>query len=208
MRITGLRQTSPERFTVELSDGGEIKTTLNVVTDRFLHTGMDIDDAELDELRAASVYSLCLAHAMRLIGSQALSKQGLTDKLRQKGEDAENAQKAVDYLEQMGLLDDAAYAGIVVRHYAAKGLGAGRIRSELSRHGVPKDLWDDALKEMPAQDDKMDKFIRSRLTDPSDSAQIKKVTEGLVRRGYSWGDIKEALERFKAEAEDDGWSEQ
>jgi SOS response regulatory protein OraA/RecX len=61
---------------------------------------------------------------------------------------------------------------------------------------------------MPAQDDKMDKFIRSRLTDPSDSAQIKKVTEGLVRRGYSWGDIKEALERFKAEAEDDGWSEQ
>jgi regulatory protein len=123
MRITGLRQTSPERFTVELSDGGEIKTTLNVVTDRFLHTGMDIDDAELDELRAASVYSLCLAHAMRLIGSQALSKKGLTDKLRQKGEDAENAQKAVDYLEQMGLLDDAAYAGIVVRHYAAKGLG-------------------------------------------------------------------------------------
>jgi regulatory protein len=169
---------------------------------------MDIDDAELDELRAASVYSLCLAHAMRLIGSQALSKKGLTDKLRQKGEDAENAQRAVDYLEQMGLLDDAAYAGIVVRHYAAKGLGAGRIRSELSRHGVPKDLWDDALKEMPAQDDKMDKFIRSRLTDPSDSAQIKKVTEGLVRRGYSWGDIKEALERFKAEAEDDGWSEQ
>ena len=58
MRITGLRQTSPERFTVELSDGGEIKTTLNVVTDRFLHTGMDKDDAELVELSAASLNTL------------------------------------------------------------------------------------------------------------------------------------------------------
>ena len=74
---------------------------------------------------------------------------------------------------------------MVVRHYAAKGYGAGRIRNELFRRGVPKELWDDALSEMPVQDDAIDKFVRSRLTDPSDRAQIKKVTDGLVRRGYS-----------------------
>jgi SOS response regulatory protein OraA/RecX len=48
----------------------------------------------------------------------------------------------------------------------------------------------------------MDKFIRSRLTDPADRAQVKKVADGLMRRGYSWGEIKAALERFKAEIEE------
>lgn len=206
MRITGIRKTSPERFTVEFDDGSELKTTLDVVTDRFLRSGMELDGEALDELRAESAYSLCRSRALRLIGIQSLSKKGLRDKLVQKGEDRDNAEKAAGWLEEMGLLNDAAYAGSVVRHYAAKGYGAGRIRTELARHGVPKELWEDALCEMPEQpeqDEKIDKFIRSRLTGPSDSAQIKKVADGLVRRGYSWGEIKKALERFKAEAEDD-----
>ena len=36
MRVTGIRQTSPERFTLEMSDGSEVKTTLEVVTDMMV----------------------------------------------------------------------------------------------------------------------------------------------------------------------------
>ena len=61
---------------------------------------------------------------------------------------------------------------------------------------------------MPKQDEKIDKFVRARLTDPTDKNQIKKIADGLARRGYSWREIKAALERFKAALEDTEWSEQ
>lgn len=208
VRLDELKQTSPERFTLVFSDGSELKATLGVITDRYLHSGAEFDAEEYSVLKAACEYSLCQAHALRLIGCQASSKKGLRDKLIQKGEDPNNAEKAVEYLERMGLINDTAFAGMVVRHYAAKGYGEGRIKNELYRRGVPKDLWDDAFDEMPKQDDKIDKFVRSRLTDPSDRTQIKKVSDGLARRGYSWSEIKAALERFKADAEENSWSEQ
>lgn len=202
MRVTGIRQTSPERFTLEMSDGSEVKTTLEVVTDMFLRTDMELDEKRYEAVSAASRRSLCKGRAMRLIGMQPMSKKELRDKLVAKGEDEADADYSAGWLEEMGVLNDGVYAGMVVRHYAAKGYGASRIRNELYRHGVPKDMWDAALDEMPEQDDKMDKFIRSRLADPADRAQVKKVADGLMRRGYSWGEIKAALERFKAEIEE------
>lgn len=208
VRLEELKQTSPERFTLIFSDGSELKATLNIVTDRYLHLGMELDEDTYAALKSECAYSLCQARALRLIGSQAMSVKGLRDKLVQKGELPENAEKAVVFLKRMGLLNDASFAGIVVRHYAAKGYGPGRIRNELYRHGVPKELWGEALKEMPEQDDKIDKYVRSRLSDPIDKSQIRKVADGLSRRGYSWSEIKAALERFKAALEDDEWSEQ
>lgn len=208
VRLEELKQTSPERFTLIFSDGSEVKATLNIVIDRYLHLGMELDEDTYAALKSECAYSLCQARALRLIGSQAMSVKGLRDKLVQKGELPENADKTVVFLKRMGLLNDVPFAGMVVRHYAAKGYGPGRIRNELYRHGVPKELWDEALKEMPEQGDKIDKYIRSRITDPTDRSQVRKVADGLFRRGYSWSEVKAALERFKASLEDDEWSEQ
>lgn len=99
----------------------------------------------------------------------------------------------------MGLINDESYAGTVVRHYAAKGYGASRIRQELNRHGVPRELWDSALEQMPNQDDKLEHFIRARLTDAQDRAQIKKISDALYRRGYSWDEIKQSIDKVKSE---------
>ena len=45
----------------------------------------------------------------------------------------------------MGFLNDALYAEQVVRHYSAKGYGLRKLRDELYRRGVPRELWDEAL---------------------------------------------------------------
>ena len=202
IEITEIRQTSPERFILTMSDGTQIKATLSVITDLYIHSGMELDGEEYERLVNECAYSLCKARALRQIGMRAMSAKEMRDKLVSKGETPENAQRAADWLCEMGLINDEAFAGTVVRHYAAKGYGRSRIRNELYRHGVPRDLWEEALEEMPEQDDKIDKYLRSRLTDPSDRAQVKRVSDGLFRRGYSWGEIKVALERFKAELEE------
>lgn len=200
--VSALRQTSPGRVTVTLCGGEEIKTTLNVVTDLRLYAGRELDGEELKELRAASRSALARNRAMELLSRRPMSEKELIDKLIRKGEDEETAADCARWLRENGFLNDESYAAAVARHYAAKGYGPGRVRAELSRRGVDRELWDDTLEAMPENTDKLDRFISSRLTDPEDRDQIRKVSAALYRRGYSWEEIRSALRRFNAETEE------
>ena len=200
--VSALRQTSPGRVTVTLCGGEEIKTTLNVVTDLRLYSGRELDGEELRELRAASASALARNRAMELLSRRPMSEKELIDKLIRKGEDEETAADCARWLRENGFLDDESYAAAVARHYAAKGYGPGRVRAELSRRGVDRELWDDTIEAMPENSEKMDRFIAARLTDPEDREQVRKVSAALYRRGYSWEEIRSALGRFNAETEE------
>lgn len=197
--ISALRQTSPERVTVALDDGSEIKATLGVVAELRLYVGRELEAAELQTLRASAALALCKNRGLELLSYRPMSAKELRDKLVQKGEDAGCAEEAVLWLCEHGFLDDSRYAGMVVRHYAGKGYGVGRIRQELHRRGLSRELWDEALGELPEGNPKLDAFIAARLKDPSDRAQVQKVSAALYRRGFSWEEIRAALKRYKVE---------
>ena len=98
----------------------------------------------------------------------------------------------------MHLLDDAQYAAMCVRHYAAKGYGAGRIRNELYRRGIPRELWDDALQELPEQDDQIDTLLRRRLrSDTPDRDELRRASDYLYRRGFGRDEIRAAIARYQ-----------
>lgn len=203
MIITALRQTSSDRVTVALEDGSEIKSSLGVVTDWRLFTGKTLDEEELALLRRDSSRSLARDRALELISRRLLSRREVRDKLLQKGVDEDAADYSVNWLSDHGFLNDESYAAAVARHYAAKGYGAGRVRSELSRRGVDRELWDEAVENMPETDGRLDKLIAARLKDPADRDQIRKVSAALFRRGYSWEEIRSALRRYTDEIIED-----
>lgn len=202
MTITAIRQTSPGRLTVCFDNGEEIRSTLGAVTDLRLYSGRDIDEETLSELRVSSARSLAREQALEVLSRRPMSKKELFNKLISKGEDEETAEYCAAWLEENGFIDDERYAGQIARHYAAKGYGAGRVRAELSRRGVPRDLWDGTIDNMPQNDDKIDRFIASRLKDPEDRDEIRKISSALYRRGYSWEEIRSAMSRHKALQED------
>ena len=195
--IRALRQTSPERVSIELSSGEEIKATLSMAAELRLFAGKTLEETELEALRSSAALSLCKTRAVELLSYRPMSAKELRDKLKQKGESPEAADAAVDWLCEKGLLDDSQYAGLVVRHYAGKGYGPGRVRQELQRRGVPRELWEEALAELPEPEDKLDAFLASKLKDPGDRAQVQKVSAALIRRGFSWEEIRAALARYR-----------
>ena len=201
MTLREIKQASPERFTLIFDDGTELKTTLGIITERFIHSGMDFDEDAYNELVSACTLALSKARALRIINARPMSREELRKRLVEKGETPENAEACAEWLCQMGLINDIEYAGSVVRHYAAKGYGASRIKQELRRHGLSRELWDEAMEQMPEQDEYLARFLRSRLTDPGDRAQVKKVSDALFRRGYSWDQIKHALNEFDTQGD-------
>ena len=159
--------------------------------------------AEKTDFDPASVEA-AKKRALWLLDKRDYSRHELIGKLTEKGYTDAAAEAAVDRLAELGFVDDARYAPIVVRHYAAKGYGARRVQAELQRRGIPKELWDAALEEMPAQDNTVDHLLRARLrgADPVDRAALKRATDALLRRGYSWDDITAAVERLREENEE------
>ena len=198
MLLSALKQTSPGRITVVFEDGTEIRSALAVVTDLRLFAGKDLDEAQVCELRQLSRRSLARDKAMEYLSRRPMSCREMRDKLIEKGEEESVADYCVRWLSEQGFLNDRRYAGMVVRHYAGKNYGAGRIRGELSRRGIARELWEEAMQEAPQPDDKIDRFVAARLKDPEDRAQIQKVSNALYRRGYSWEQIREALRRYSA----------
>lgn len=185
------------RWYAELEDGVSIRADINMIADFSLYVGRELSDEELEELKAAEERLTAKERALRLLENRQMSRKELTDKLTRKGESAEAAEAVAELMERVGAIDDREYARTVVRHYARKGYGVGRIKSELIRRGIDRELWEEALSEMPETDDTLDTLIQNKLRGREpDKNEVKKLTDMLLRRGFSWGEIKGALGRY------------
>jgi len=120
-----------------------------------------------------------------------------------KGSDEADAQAAADWLEEIGAVDDAAYAAALVRHYGGRGYGPARVKEELRHRGVSRELWDEAMEEMPDSAPVLDELIRKKSRgELSDPREIKRVSDSLLRRGFSWSEVRSALSRYTEIAEE------
>ena len=83
--------------------------------------------------------------------------------------------------------------------YARRGYGAARIRQELSRRGISREDADAAMELFSPALPQMLSLLEKRLHgDLSDRKEVDKAVAALQRRGFSWGDIKNALEEYGA----------
>ena len=205
MKITRIENSKhvQERVLVFLEEGDPLRITGHELLQFGLYPGMDLSPQLVVQLQTAGQRSESRVKAARLASGRMLSRKELTDKLSRKGIDPDTAEETADWLESLGAVDDAAYAGIIARHYAASGYGPGRVRQELQKRGVSRELWDDALSQLPDSADAIDRFLQKKLSGRTpDRATLKKLSDALLRRGFSWSDIRPALNRLGEEIDE------
>ena len=185
------------RVLVFLEDGACLKITEQELLDFGLRAGGELDEATLARLKEAAGVSNVKATAADLIGKRAMSRASLEKKLKEKGASEAEARYAAEWLEAIGAINDADYAALLARHYGEMGYGPQRVRDKLYEKGVPRELWDDALDQLPDSGEQIDRFLQSKLRGRMpDEKEKKRLTDALLRRGYSWGDVKDAWNRL------------
>ena len=195
MRID-LLKTAPDRagrYWVTFSDGTKQALYRQTVEDFGLYTGMDLSDEEYDRLLTAAGQMSAKIRAVRIVSASSVSKRDLQDRLVRKGEDPTQAKEAVEWMEELHLLDDRNTAEQVVHSCISKGYGLQRAKQALYEKRIPKQYWEEALSDYPDQMDKIVSFLRSRLDDGADQKQVKKAVDALLRRGHSYSKIRERL---------------
>ena len=191
------------RILVFLEDGACLKITEQELLDFGLRAGDQLDEAALKRLKEAAGVSNTRAVAADLIGKRAMSRRDLERKLQEKGASEAEARYAAEWLEAIGALNDAEYAAALARHCAQLGYGPARVREKLYEQGVPRELWEDALEELPGDGGQVDAFLQSKLRGRTpDEKEKRRLTTALLRRGFPWGEIKAAWGRLDETLED------
>ena len=204
MRVEAIEQTrSPQgKLRVRFDNGESLMILPAAIAELGLYAGMELPDAAMDSIKETCGAASAKERAVRIVSAASVTKKELQRRLVQKGETEEHAEEAVAWLSELHLLDDRQTAAQIVRSGAARGYGAARIRQMLYEKRVPKELWDEALEQLPPQDDAIDLFLQRRFRGKTpDRAEIKRATDALLRLGHSWEDIRRALSRYASEEE-------
>ena len=136
------------------------------------------------------------ARAMRILGNRYLSAREMEKRLINKGETAGTAQQTVQWLEDIGAVNDKEYAASIVRHYIAKGFGLARIREELYKRGIDREMWDEALSDLDGMEDAAYEFVEKRLRGESGKDELRRATNALCSRGFSYEEARAAVNRY------------
>ena len=195
MRIEYLK-TAPDRsgrYTLRFEDGTVLRLYRQTLEDFGLYTGQELTDEQHRKLLAAAAEMSAKMRAVRIVSAANVSKKDLENRLIQKGEDPRQARNAVGWLSELHLIDDSATAEAVVRSCIAKGYGKARAKQVLYEKRIPRELWEAALEDYPDQTEKITDFLRAKLNGSTDPKLQKKAIDALLRRGHSYGAIRQAL---------------
>ena len=172
------------------------------VEDFGLYTGLELSELQMDELHLAAGKMSAKMRAVRIVAASNVSASDLEQRLIRKGETPTQAREAVEWMEDLNLVDDGRTARQIVERCAAKGYGRSRAKQALYEKRIPKHLWDEALEDYPDQTDKVISFLRSRLRGDWDETDVKKAVDALMRRGHNYSQIKAGLEQLQLDMED------
>ena len=192
------------RWLAVLEDGSILRLGEKEVIDFSLYAGKVLSREEAEAVLDSARRSGLKEKTIALLARKPMSRRELERKLGEWEAGEEETAAICDRMEELGFLNDREYAARLVRHYSAKGYGARKLRDELYRRGVPRELWDGALAGLEDSAAAIDAFVEKKLGGKTiDRKELKKVSDALARRGYSWSDITNVLGRYGARMEED-----
>ena len=132
--------------------------------------------------------------ALRHLARRDHSRAELTRKLAAHG-DADEIDAVIERMGELGLQSDTRYAEAFVRGKAGR-FGASRLRSELARRGIDRDLINEAIAGecVESEADRARAVLRGRFTEPpADAREWARQARFLQTRGFAPDLIRKLL---------------
>lgn len=196
MRITEIKERR-KGLTCVTADGEEFVFNTETVLSAGLKTDMCIERSELCNLLEKSECDRAKSRALWYLSRADHSKKALYDKLC-RAFNPQAAEFATARMEELGLIDDYRYAKNVVAALCDANVSDREILRKLFVKGVPNDIAKQAVEENESNPQKqiaelLEKKYSRRLNREDD---VRKVFASLIRKGFSYGDVKAALKEY------------
>ncbi len=197
MKITYISEYKGDTWEVGLDGGGKFYVNRSVVEDFSLREGMNITSTALEQIKDADVLRKAKKRALYLLGERSMCRGELLSKLtRSYGE--EIADEAVEYVEELGYIDDEEYAPKLADYLIRrKRWGIYRAKREMIHRGLDAELVENTLAEFSEEelDEELTELIEKKYSSKLANYDDRRRTiAALMRRGYSYSSIKRCIE--------------
>lgn len=135
--------------------------------------------------------SVARAIALRMLTGAPRSRSQLSEAMARKDVPDDVAARVLDRFTEVGLVDDADYARLLVRsRHADRGLARRALAQELRRKGIEDEIAVEALDELdPEQEEQTARqLVRKRLATTARLApevRVRRTVAALGRKGYA-----------------------
>lgn len=187
---------------MRFDDGTVMRLYRQTVADFGLYPGAELSETQMKHLRNAADEMSAKMRAVRIVAASNVSCRDLEQRLVHKGEDPVQAKKAVQWMEDLQLIDDRRTAEQIVQKCIHKGYGLARAKQALYEKRIPKEYWEEALADYPDQTESIVAFLRSRLGDGYQEKELRKAIDALLRRGHNYGQIRKGLEQLSLDTDE------
>ncbi len=187
---------------IHISIDGEYALTVDEMyfASLYLKDGQEMSEGEYAELEEAVNLRRAYNCAVSLLSRRDHSENELLRKLKEKGY-SKGSREAVEKLKAGGYIDDERFCRIYAAELVRlKGFGKKRVEQELYRKGIERDIISDALEEISFDSDTLSDIIKRKyLHKMIDEKGTQKTINALLRLGYTYGEIRDALKNLDEE---------
>lgn len=222
MRITALTALPRQagRVAIEVDGAAVGVLFVETVVEMSLAVGADVDPATVDGIAHRSAALRTYDRALRLLAARGRSVRELRRRLLAAKEPEEHIDAALARLESMGALNDEEYARQVARsQMVGRGYAPRRLKQELARRGVARDIADRAIEVVIAEDaapgsfgaesgvditETIERLARKKargLATLDKDTRSRRLYAFLARRGYDNDDIRRVIATLDSETE-------
>lgn len=208
-RITKItKQQNGERYNLFLDEAFFCGITEDTLVKLRLQKGMEVDEAELENILKEENRNKCFNYAVFLLGKRNYFEKALKDKLKEKEYDEEAIQFAIEKLYHYGYLNEERLTEAFVKdkkRFSKK--GPRYIASALKAKGVDEGLIKQTLEACYEEEEALENcmsLLRKKIDyykrKTEDTYTLKsKLYAFLAQRGYSSEVIKKSIEAILKE---------
>jgi len=202
MEITSLKKYKGTTYEVELDYERKLYLHIDIIADYGLRSGMQLERDELKKIIYASNFRRAYQYALYCLDYRDYSAEDIYQKLVKTYKNESLCLEVVKKLARAGIIDDSRYAEKLARKLVeTRKYGFRRAKRELLMKGLSDNVAEEALEQYRSAFGKnLAELLRTKhyrlLSDSSDRKSIEKVKSALVRYGYGFDEINQAVKEY------------
>lgn len=203
MIITEIKKDKKHTVKVMFDTGKCFNFDLDYWNTICLHKNDQITEEQLNTYLKESDYIRAKSRGLWFLDRADYSEKTLYQKIVAGGISAAAAARAVARLKELGLIDDVRLCGRLAERYAEQNISKRETFAKLMQKGIHTDIIKSVLAETPFDEASqveaiIQKKYKMRL---SDKDSIQKVFAALVRKGFSYGAVRDAIKKYTQQIE-------
>ncbi len=201
-RITALRVQRRNRNRVNVYLDGRFAFGLAAIEAARLRVGQVLSDEDIARLRQRDTAERAAERALDLLSYRPRSEAEIRERLTERY-DPETAGEVLERLRRSGLVDDREFARYWVQNRLQHNpRGAVALRQELYQKGVDESAIEEALAEYNEEEAaaRAAETARRKLRGLPPDVFRRRLTDYLLRRGFSYGVVRAVVQQALADA--------